>query len=132
MKSLIVLFCILVIVACAPLQRHDSAWGTAGEIALRTALCPLTLCLSELGKAMDYERAQRDAAYGQWYQGLSPEEQDRADRREAARLQALGLALSGGGPLQRPNASRVLPMPIAPRVSCTEVQTGAFSQVNCY
>lgn len=124
------------IAACAPVRQHDSAWGTAGEVALRVVGCPLTLCFSEVGLAIDHERAQRNAAYEAWYQGLSPEEKDREARREAARLQALGFALSGGGPFQRTIAPSPVYVPYEsfnprPRVSCTGVGMDPFSQVTC-
>lgn len=112
--------------ACAPLQPHESTWGDAGEVALRVAACPLTLCMSEIGLRLDADQAQRQAAHDRWYWSASREERDRADRREQAALIGLGMALSGGGPFQaRPAPLR------APALRCTSLVMGASAYTEC-
>jgi hypothetical protein len=120
---------VLILSACAPLQPHGSAWGDAGEVALRVLACPLTLCMSEAIVWQNAEQQQRQAAHARWYRSLSREEQDREDRREAAALQALGLALSGGGPFQaRPRIAPVVP----PCQSLIGNQIGTTTYLTCY
>ncbi len=120
---------VLILSACAPLQPHESAWGDAGEVTLRVLACPLTVCLSEVELWSRAEQQQRQAAHARWYRSLSREEQDREDRREAAALQALGLALSGGGPVQaRPHIAPVAP----PCQSLIGNQIGTTTYLNCY
>ena len=104
----------LILSACAPLQPHDSALGDAGEVAGRTALCAVSLCLSEVGMWDNYKRAQRarvtvhDA------------------RHDDAALLGLGMALSGGGPFQ---ARTVAPRPLALR--CTSLMIGSSTYTEC-
>ena len=118
------------------------------------------------------DRASRRVVYEQWYRGLSPADQvrykewdggvdaarlaqedldrqvreererDREDRREAARLLGLGLALSGGGPFRVPmapvyQAPAFTPAPyqyLAPRqpTNCTSNIVGSSVYTNCY
>ena len=107
----------LILSACAPLQPHDSALGDAGEVAGRTVLCAVSLCLSEVGMWGNYERAQRarvtvhDA------------------RHDDAALLGLGMALSGGGPFQaRPRIAPVAP----PCQNIIANQIGSATYLNCY
>lgn len=75
-------------------------------------------------------QAERDRlAYGQWYRSLPPEQQDREDRREAARMQALGFALSGGGPNFAVPQTAVTPRP--PFLTCTSQTIGTQTYLNC-
>ena len=70
------------------------------------------------------------------------EQQDREDRREAAALLGLGLALSGGGPFRVPmapvyQAPAFTPAPyqyLAPRqpTNCTSNIVGSYVYTNCY
>lgn len=126
-------------ISCAPLNPNNSTLQDVGEITGRVLLCPLTLCMSEVGFKMNYEDEQRRRAYQQWYQGLSGEQQDREDRREAARLFGLGLALSGGGPFRNfsaPLAPAYQPVPVPtyqPRqpTNCTTSFIGNQAYTNC-
>lgn len=113
--------------ACAPLQPHESAWGDAGEVALRVVACPLTLCMSELGLYQNAVQAQRQAEREQWYRSLTPAQQDREDRREAAAMMGLGMALSGGSPFDRPVPARVP----RPALQCTSATIGTATYLNC-
>lgn len=116
--------------ACAPLSSHNSALGTVGEVTGRVLLCPLTLCLSELMLAADYQDRQQRRAYNDWYWSLPPEERDREDRRQAARMQALGLALIGGGIRPYTPAPRTTPVP-PPTLNCTSTSVGSQTWMNC-
>lgn len=67
-------------------------------------------------------------AHDRWYRSLTPAQQDREDRREAAAMQALGLALSGGGPFTP------APMPVAPRplpLRCTSLNMSTAIYTEC-
>jgi hypothetical protein len=94
--------------SCAPLQPHDSAFGDAGEVAIRVLICPLTLCTSELMLAMDakaqVQRQQQQEAYARWVQSLTPEQQVylEGQRINGAGAAMLGLGFSGGIIHQQP------------------------------
>jgi len=138
---------LLVTSACAPLHPHGSAWGNVGEVAGRVLLCPLTLCTSELILYSEHQAEERRFAYARWYNSLSPAQREQEDRREAARLQALGMALSGGGPrFTPPTWTPYAPPPVSvpppmyqpapvrplPPVSCTSRAVGQQLYTDCY
>jgi len=98
---------------------------------IRNIVC-LLLCLSLSACIIpsQHESERRAAAYRDWYNSLSPAQQDREDRRNAAAMQALGLALSGGGP------TFYEPPPVLPRYQsptrCYGTESGSALYVNCY
>lgn len=112
--------------SCAPLQPHASAWGDAGEVALRVVACPLTFCMSEVGLYQNAEQEKRQAARARWYRSLTTEQQDREDRHDDAALMGLGMALSGGG---GPFALRPAPRP--PALRCTSLNMSAMTYTEC-
>ena len=147
MLLLILLFTVLA--ACAPLSKHDSVLGDIGEVAGRTLLCPITLCLSEVGFYNNWQNEQKGAAYNGWYQSLSPERQAAEDQRqherEIAAMQALGMMNSGRGPLGSgyappPPIYRRAPMPAynpppteyRKGTNCTSTLNGNQVYTNCY
>ena len=83
--------------------------------------------MSEVGLYDNAVRAQRQAERERWYRSLSPAQQDREDRREAAALNALGLALSGGGPF----APRPVLVPRQPALRCTSLNMSAMTYTEC-
>lgn len=128
MKALAVLFSLSLLIGCAPLHPHSSAWGDAGEVAGRVLLCPLTLCTSELILQKEHEADEQRFAYARWYNSLSPEQRNHEDARSAAAAQALGLALSGGGPRFTAPAPYQAPRPA---LNCTSYMIGDRAYVNC-
>ena len=104
--------------ACAPLQPHESAWGDAGELAGRTALCAVSLCLSEVGQWGNYERTQRSRGTV------------RDESHDDAALLGLGMALSGDGPF-RPRAPFLTPS-APPCRNVMGTQVGPTTYLNCY
>lgn len=128
MRYLIVLL-LAFVTACAPLSHHDSALGDVGEVAGRVLLCPLTLCTSELMMADQYQRKQQQEAHNRWYWSLSPAERARQDQREAAAMQALGMALSGGGPRLNRAPTQIYTPP--PTVNCVSRQLGTTVYTDC-
>lgn len=114
--------------ACAPLHPHTSAWGDAGEVAGRVLLCPLTLCTSELILQKEHEADEQRFAYARWYNSLSLEARAHEDQREAVRLQALGFALSGGGPRFTVPAT---PSQSRQTLSCASRAVGTWTYLDC-
>lgn len=115
MRALVVLLSLSLLTACAPLQPHSSAWGDAGEVAGRTVLCAVSLCMSELGLYQNAEDAKRRTALSD-------------DRHDDAALMGLGMALSGGGPFTpRPVAPAVRPLTL----QCTSATIGTATYLNC-
>jgi hypothetical protein len=119
------------------LRETDSTAEITGKIAARVLLVLPTFLMSEAGIAQAKAEEQRqDEArrYEEWFRHLSPEQQareeDRQDRRQAAALQALGLALSSGGPMRSYPVPVFQPVPLpgnsmqAPRLrtTCTSQQ----------
>lgn len=127
----LILFALLSISACAPLNPHSTPTEKAGEVALRTVLFPLTLGFSELGFYNNYQQAQRQGAYNQWYGTLSSEEKDREVRRQGDAERSLGIALSGrSAPVQAPPI--VIHQAPAQPQRCTTTQLGMHWQTQCY
>lgn len=124
------LFALLIITACAPLNPQSTPTEKAGEVALRTVLFPLTLGFSEWGFYNNYQQAQRQGAYNQWYGTLSSEEKDREVRRQGDAGLALGLALSGRPLLQQPTPALVTPAP-ARSQRCVTNQAGSSFYTSC-
>lgn len=61
MKPLLVLVCVLALAGCGRLviKEEDGFGSTTGKVASRVALCPITLCMSEVVigvKARNYDR----------------------------------------------------------------------------
>ena len=131
-RNLVCLSLCLMLTACSPLRPHDSALGDAAEIAGRTLAFPLTLGTSEIILMNDYRRQQERAAYRDWYNSLPPERQAREDLRDAAALNALGLALSGGGPFFSGVPSHPVPSPYRQPITCYGNEAGNNMYINCY
>lgn len=91
----------------------------------------LCLCMMTLVSCQSAESLQRERDYDAWERSLSP---DQRVRLEAARLQALGFALSGG-PIfhQAPSTTYMPPMNSFPqRLNCFENEIGDSVYTNCY
>jgi hypothetical protein len=103
-------------------------------------MAPLTLGMSEAIFGMEYQDEQQRRTYARYYAGLSAEQQAREDRRDAARLRSLGMALSGGGPFRAPQAilapamlAPLAPARLYPRAqSCVTYPIGTMSALECY
>lgn len=148
MHALSIILMSIILAACAPLSKHDSVLGDAGEVMGRAILCPVTLCLSEMGFYDNWKRDQRQQRYAQWYQSLTPEQQDREDQRQheqrIAATQALGMAMIGGPILRYTPPARITPpmhsMPTYGsqqtfprlRLNCTSQQIGGYTNTDCY
>lgn len=118
-----------ILAACAPLNPTSTPLQKTGEAVGRTILCPLTLCFSEVGFYQNYQAEQKREAYEQWRVTLTPEEQDREDRRqaEAARSLAIGLAV-------QPRIISAHPVYTAPTVTtrnCVSNAVGTYLYTNC-
>ena len=132
------------------LRDTDSTAETTGKVAARVLLCPLTICMSEIGLAEAKGKEEREAQryeeqvrYRQWFKTLTPEQQERErDRQaqlEAARIQALGMLLGRGGfqlvqpaPYQAP-VYQPAPAITTPRqpLNCTSNRVGNQVYTNC-
>ena len=122
-------FAFLIIVGCAPLNPHATPLEQTGEFVGRTVLCPLTLCMSEVGFAQNYKNEQRQAAYEQWRKTLTQVERDQEDRRqiEMDRLSAIVI-------LSKPVVIHAHPMPAQQRMdtfSCFMNQAGTSFYTTC-
>jgi hypothetical protein len=129
----------MLLTACASLHPHDSAWGDAGEVAIRVVIAPLTLGTSELILMAD-EKYQKDKQARQdWLNRMGPEERSRQDRRDAAAMLGLGMALSGSRPFQslapsnQAPAYPIMPLPQIdrPSMNCTSNTVGQQTYTNC-
>jgi hypothetical protein len=123
------LFVFITIVGCAPLNPHATSLGKTGEAIGRTILCPLTLCLSEVGFAENYKNEQKRLAYEQWRMTLTEAEQLREDRRQAEASRSLAIALSWRPALIRPHI-----MPTQPghsSLDCATNQAGDSFYTTC-
>lgn len=136
-RKLLCLFLFLYLSACAPLSQHESRWEQVGEIAGRTIAAPLTLGASEWLFAIEAKSVRTRRADVAWYRSLPAEERDRVDRREAGRFQALGFALSGGGPFRAPQTIvTVRPAAVSPgflpHMTCLSLPAGTLTTMDCY
>lgn len=75
----------LMLTACAPLSKHDSVLGNAGEIIGRTLLCSVTMCLSEVHYYNVWKHPEQEAQYKAWFESLTPEERAREFQRQHER-----------------------------------------------
>lgn len=103
----------------------------------RTIAAPLTLGASELLFSVEESSQRERRAYVRWYRRLSPEQQAQEDQREAVRRQALGFALSGGGPFRAPQISAGVPLItpfFLPRfgMTCLSLPAGTLTTMDCY
>jgi len=124
------LFAFITIVGCAPLNQHATPLEKVGEVIGRTVLCPLTLCMSEVGFAQNYKDEQNQMTYERWRQSLTAEERVQEDRRIAERDRSLAIMLSG-----RPLFRHVSPpTPQQPRgaISCATNPIGDSLYTTCY
>lgn len=119
------------------LRDTDSTAEATGKVATRVLLCPLTFCFSELGviEAKNQERhAEEQTRYRQWFQTLTPEQQerelDRQARLEAARIQALGLMMQGQG-FSRPRQAPSYMPPSRETTNCRSNIVGNYVYTHC-
>lgn len=131
---------VLTVAGCSGLAITDEESGmvTAGKVAARVVLCPVTLCFSELGMAeqrrqaeREEARAQEQARYRAWVRTLSPEQQererDRQARLDAAMLQAWGMSRQTW-PFHHEPVSGSQP----PRaLTCTTIGSGGYANTLC-
>lgn len=123
------LFAFIAIVGCAPLNPHATPLEKTGEFIGRTVLCPLTLCMSEVGFAQNYKNEQKQMVYEQWRQTLTETERSMEDRRRAEMERSLAIALS-----MRQPAVRLYPSPVQPAnhlSQCATNQSGDSFYTTC-
>lgn len=126
------------------LRDDDSALTTTGKVATRVILAPITVLWSEIGISIakdEEERAIQQARYQRWYDSLSPERQAREDAKEAARINAAGMAAMGffqSGGLRMYTPPPPAPVYQAPTFTplpnqrCTYSRVGEQIYQNCY
>lgn len=136
---------LLVMTGCSGLilRDDDSMAETTGKVAARTIMAIPSLLASEIviGTIQQNEqRAASQAQYQDWFDRLSPEQQerelDRQNARQIARTQAAGFAMLGGGlirPYVNHHSYTQAPMmaPSMPR-NCLSNMTGASMTTQCY
>ena len=90
----------------------------------------VSVCLLTVPACQSAESLQREREQAAWERSLTP---DQRVRLEAARLQALGLALSGGPIFRAPSSTYQAPVQnYGLRVNCFENQIGDSVYTNCY
>ena len=90
----------------------------------------LVLSLSTIVSCQSAESLQREREQAAWERSLTP---DQRVRLEAARLQALGMALSGGPIFRAPSSTYQAPVQnYGLRLNCFENQIGDSVYTNCY
>lgn len=89
----------------------------------------LLLCLGTLVSCQSAASRQAEAENAAWERSLTP---DQRIRLEAARLQALGLALSGGPIFKVPSTSAAPQPTYGPRMTCFDNQIGGSVYTNCF
>lgn len=96
-----------------------------------TRFCIIALCLLTLSACQSAESLKRERAQQAWENSLTP---DQRIRLEAARLQALGLALSGGPIFRAPSTDYDAPRfnTYQPRLNCFDNVIGNSVYTNCY
>ena len=123
-------FAFLIIVGCAPLNPHATPLEQTGEFVGRTVLCPLTLCMSEVGFAQNYKNEQMQTSYEQWRQTLSETDRAQEDRRRADMERSLAIALSGRPTVIHPYQPRWMQGNTG-TVSCATNQSGDSLYTTC-
>lgn len=149
MTTLLAVLVTVLLTGCASLHPKNTALEDVGEVAIRTALFPITLGFSELilkhdreqeaAREYDKRQAQEERrAYRAWYKTLPPEEKDREDRRSAREdamllQQAIIANQNANAALDR---MRYTPPPpaVLPRrsIDCTSAAYGQIVTTNCY
>ena len=89
----------------------------------------LILCLSTVVSCQSAASRQAEAENAAWERSLTP---DQRIRLEAARLQALGLALSGGPIFKVPSTSQTPMQTYGPKLTCFDNQIGGSVYTNCF
>lgn len=90
----------------------------------------VSVCLLTVPACQSAESLQREREQAAWERSLTP---DQRVRLEAARLQALGLALSGGPIFRAPSSTYQAPVQnYGLRLNCFENQIGDSVYTNCY
>lgn len=140
----LILFLILAFLAtaCAPLSKHESVLGDAGEVIGRTLLCPVTFCFSEIGFYNNWKLEQEKLEYSRWYNALSDDEKNFEDLRQAHRYQLMGMIMHGRQfqPMTLTPSAPFAPMhsinegtlPPRQRTNCVSNAIGNQVHTNCY
>jgi hypothetical protein len=108
-----------------------------GEVTFRTLMFPLTLGTSEMmiahQRKQDAALLQQRAAYREWYQGLSPDQQVRVREAEiqAAGQALIGLGLAGGIMRPVPLASPPDNPALRPMLNCWSQAAGSTISTMC-
>ena len=90
----------------------------------------VSVCLLTVPACQSAESLQREREQAAWERSLTP---DQRVRLEAARLQALGLALSGGPIFRAPSSTYQAPVQnYGLRLNCFDNQIGDSVYTNCY
>lgn len=169
MKMMMTILAFVLLTGCASLNPHNTIGEDVGEVALRVVACPITFCFSEFAmhqhrrqqaqeERQAQDRADAQRAYWKWYQALSPEKQEREDRRRVAEEQLENqrkmTALQGlfiGNQMMRSMPQIIVPqqpigsittspMPnyhpsssqVPRRLNCTSMAYGNSINTNCY
>lgn len=144
MKAFLVAALLISLSGCSGLilREDDTALQTTGKVAARVILAPITILLSEVEIAHAKEKEERaiqQASYRRWYDSLSPDQQAREDMKEAARINAAGMAAMGffqSGGLRMytppPPPAPVYQAPAFQMQSCTYDRIGNRTYQNCY
>lgn len=138
---------VMIVAGCGTLNPNNTPLEDVGEVALRTVLFPLTLGGYEMGLYMNRRQKAEQLAYWRWYDRLSPEQQDREDRRQGMRMNAAAMMYMGRLPMATMPPAHVnsdlnpiisTPLPAyqpshVPRpLNCTSMAYGNAVNTNCY
>lgn len=147
MKIMMTFLAFVLLTGCAPLNPNNTPMQDVGEVALRTVLFPLSFGLSEMHLGMKHLQEKERQQYQQWYGNLSPDQQDREDRRNAARMNAAAMMMMGSQRVMtvpqyqpNPNLNPIVTTPVPtyqprqmPRsLNCTSAVNGNYVNTNCY
>lgn len=125
------------------LRDTDSPAETTGKVVSRIILCPITICISEIGVAEAKQQEWRQEAQRQdneRFSHMTPEQQERELNRQSyeriAALQGLGFALSGGGPFHYQSQRQTFqPAPLMNQMrprNCMSQMNGGIMMTQCY
>ncbi len=150
MNTTILLCAIALLTGCVGLDPKNEGFAeNAGEVALRVVAAIPSLGVSEILVAQDRKQqrltAAREVQYRQWYDGLSDQEKNIEDMREAHRYQLMGTIMHGRQfPTMQltPPPAYSIPQstvphavhnePIRQQTNCTSSVIGSQVYTNCY